>query len=475
MVVSSSLTSLLEGNSMKRLLHHWQPALDVLEDRCLLSSLAGFAYNDATNSGVMVSGQAGVAGVTVTLTGVDNSGHSVNVQQKTDATGFYDFTSLAAGTYTLQQTQPASGFIAGKAAAGTQGGTAGVGIVSGITLAAATDGTGYNFGELASANGWSAVQTNFNGTAIPAGSKVWFSSVLKVNGLGSQPVTLRFSNQTISYSVNGTPFTLDAPNSVLSFSPGATATTKFDQATNNWITTLPFQFSGNGYLGGVELSLPNGLPGGIKNVTWQGQFSSDTAGVGVNWQWAAAVYTNFSTEYNALSVKPVDDNHVSLYQNSDHAGTPEAYTSFVIGGATGGGGSNFTGSLSPTVSIKPPDSPPVSISGFVFNASSGDAPLGGMQLTLTGTNDLGQAVDMTAFTGANGYYSFTGLLPGDYTITQTALPFNFTEQSATAGSVNGVADGTTQIGGGPISNIILDPGNVGINYDFFDVQPFVGS
>jgi hypothetical protein len=92
----------------------------------------------------------------------------------------------------------------------------------------------------------------------------------------------------------------------------------------------------------------SGLPGGIKDVIWQATFSSNTSGLTVNWQWGAAVYTNFSTKYNDLGVKPVDDNKASKYKNSDHAGTPEDFKAYVIGGARGGGGSNFTGSYSAT-------------------------------------------------------------------------------------------------------------------------------
>ncbi len=57
---------------------------------------------------------------------------------------------------------------------------------------------------------------------------------------------------------------------------------------------------------------------------------------------------NFGADYNSLGVKPVDDNKASQNKNSDHAGTPENFKSFVIGGARGGGGSNFTGSYSGT-------------------------------------------------------------------------------------------------------------------------------
>jgi len=73
--------------------------------------------------------------------------------------------------------------------------------------------------------------------------------------------------------------------------------------------------------------------------------------VKVNWQWAAAVYTNFSSDYSLLGVKPVDDNKKNPYLNSDHAGTPENFKPFVIGGATGGGGSNYTGDYSATKSF----------------------------------------------------------------------------------------------------------------------------
>jgi hypothetical protein len=77
--------------------------------------------------------------------------------------------------------------------------------------------------------------------------------------------------------------------------------------------------------------------------------------VKVNWQWAAAVYPNphFNTDYNALGIKPVDDKEQNPYLNNDHAGTPENFKSFVIGGATGGGGNNYTGGLGPTAKVGP--------------------------------------------------------------------------------------------------------------------------
>src|SRR5262249_28844144 len=156
------------------------------------------------------------------------------------------------------------------------------------------------------------------------------------------PATLQFTNQTISFTANGTPYTYSVPDSVITLTPGATSSATTFDATNNycWDTTLPGKFSGNAFLGAAALPLSGGLPGGIKNVTWKGQLTSDTEGLSVSWQWGASVYSQFSTDYNTLNVKPVDDSTTSAYKNSDRAGTPEAFKSSVIGGGSGNGGTN---------------------------------------------------------------------------------------------------------------------------------------
>jgi hypothetical protein len=246
-------------------------------------------------------------------------------------------------------------------------------------------------------SGLTSITGNFNGTAIPANDSIWFSSVAKVQGLGSAPTTLHFTDQSISFVANGTPYDLSVPDATLTLSPTATtASTSFDGSV--WNTSSPTHFSGNVFVAGLSFAVPNGLPGGIHNVTWQMQVSSDTAGVSVNWQWAAAVYSNFNADQSALGVKPVDDNHLGTYQNSDHAGTPEAYKTFVVGGGTGGGGSNFTGSLSATASVKPPG--PSSLSGSVLNTAT-NTGLSGVVVILTGVTDVGQTVTFTTTTACS--------------------------------------------------------------------------
>jgi len=199
------------------------------------------------------------------------------------------------------------------------------------------------------------IESNFNGTPIRANNFIWFNSVLKVNGLGSDPVTIRFDSSVIEFNAAGVDYTLNVPAAQITFDPNAAlATTVFNSGTNTWETVTPPDLSGNTFLTGLAYQTPIDLPGGINPVTWSGNFSSDTPGLTIQWKWAAAVYTMFSTDNNALGVKPTDDNSGSIYLNSDHAGTPENFKSFVTGGARGGGGSNFTGSLSGTESVACP-------------------------------------------------------------------------------------------------------------------------
>ncbi len=193
-------------------------------------------------------------------------------------------------------------------------------------------------------------------------------------------------------------------------------------AQNLWQPTVPSSgLAGNILLDAAEFPVPpGGLPGGIQNVTWKASFSTDTAGISLQWQWGAALYTSFSTDYNAVGVKPVDDNKASQYQNSDHAGTPENLKGYVTGGTTGGGGSNFTGGLSATNSTTvvvnqiPTANPGGPYSGLVgqaisFNgAGSGDAD--GDQLSYSwsfGDGATGSGVSPSHTYMSSGTYSVT--------------------------------------------------------------------
>jgi hypothetical protein len=200
-----------------------------------------------------------------------------------------------------------------------------------------------------------SIVSNFNGNTIANGSCIWFNSILtlKTPHAPTSTFTVHFKSQTVSFTASGKSYTIDVPDADVIFDPTVTnATTIFDEASNKWVNTVPSSYTGNVFLSGIAFSSP-GLPGGIHGVTWNGAMSA-SGPFQIQWKWAAAVY-NFPSGLvpanNALGVKPVDSNTLSVYKNSDHAGTMENYKIYVTGGATGGGGSNYTGGYSGTATV----------------------------------------------------------------------------------------------------------------------------
>lgn len=206
-----------------------------------------------------------------------------------------------------------------------------------------------------------ANSSNFNGTAVPAGSYIWFNAHFKANNVPSSGVTIDFTNGNISFSAGGTSYSLSVPNAKITFSASAScSSTTYDSVTNTWITTVPITGDDEVFLTGLAWPVPpGGLPGGANPVNFSGSYSSETSapGLSVEMQWGAAAYSQFTTDYNALQVKAGHQTACGQ-SNGDHSGTPEGvdntntpWKKYVIGGARGGGGSNFTGSWSGTLNI----------------------------------------------------------------------------------------------------------------------------
>jgi len=200
----------------------------------------------------------------------------------------------------------------------------------------------------------SANGSNFNGNALAAGNFVWLNAVVSVKGLDRSVQTIiGFGGSTIRFTSGSTTYEMNVPNSFITFSPSATQVSSTFNGSS-WTTVVPSSFSQNVFLDGLVFQVPEGgLPGGINPVTWSGTFYSSDPNVTAQWQWGAAVYTQFSTDQGTLGVKPVDGDKANDYRNSDHAGTPENFKPYVTGGARGGGGSNWTGSYSGTAAVTP--------------------------------------------------------------------------------------------------------------------------
>ncbi len=113
----------------------------------MTASIAGSVYIDTNNNGVRDTSENGIANVQVALTGTDALGNPVTRNVLTNTNGDYLFSALAAGTYSVQETQPA-GFIDGIDTRGTgAGATAGDDVFTQLGLGEAAQAVDFDFGE----------------------------------------------------------------------------------------------------------------------------------------------------------------------------------------------------------------------------------------------------------------------------------------------------------------------------------------
>ncbi|MGJ8726603.1 MAG: SdrD B-like domain-containing protein [Roseibacillus sp.] len=159
-----------------------------------LASLSGTVYHDddradgdagADNLGNLDLTEAGIPGVTITLTGTDIFGNAVELTTVTDDDGNYSFAGINPGTYDVTETQPEGWFstttdagdlvdtTASPSSTTADQGTAGSDTITGITLAGGERGVDFNFGEdLASLGDFVWIDGNGNGLQDPGESGV---------------------------------------------------------------------------------------------------------------------------------------------------------------------------------------------------------------------------------------------------------------------------------------------------------------
>ena len=221
------------------------------------AEVRGFVYCDANNDGIKQAGDAGLAGVTVTLTGSNDLGASVTATTTTGLDGSYAFTSLRPGNYSVSEPAQPTGKLDGKETAGTAGGNTGVNeVISNIVLAQGQTSTGNNFGEILPASLGNKVWVDINNDGVQdanepgvAGVKV---SLLDINGAAiGGPVTTNAAGEYLfgnlapgSYSVKFDLATLPSGYTVTSKDAGGnTASSDLvdsdaDATTGRTATTL---------------------------------------------------------------------------------------------------------------------------------------------------------------------------------------------------------------------------------------------
>ncbi|MBX3668351.1 MAG: DUF11 domain-containing protein [Rhodocyclaceae bacterium] len=469
------------------------------------ATLAGAVYVDANANAARDAGE-GLAGVSLRLTGTDDTGAAVDIQTSTGADGSYSFANLRPGNYVVTETQPA-GYGNGATVAGSAGGTAGSDTVSAITLAQGASGTGYDFRETtASLSGSVYIDANDNagkdaGEAGIAGVTITLTGTDTAGNAVSRTATTAADG---SYSFTG----LLAPNAagytLTETQPGGfndgreTAGTPdgtvdnsaFDAtAAHNSISAIHLTAgsSATGHLFGERT--PLGSLSGFVYEDRNNNGAKDAGEPGIAGVALALSGTNtLGQAVNTTATTAADGSYSFANLASAGAGGytlvethPAAYLDGKEAAGTAGGSAANTAFSSAAENNR--------ITAIAFNAASGasgylfgelqpatlagavyvdananaarDAGegLAGVSLRLTGTDDTGAAVDIQTSTGADGSYSFANLRPGNYVVTETQ-PAGYGNGATVAGSAGGTAGSDT------VSAITLAQGASGTGYDF---------
>ncbi|MEK8053558.1 SdrD B-like domain-containing protein, partial [Ideonella sp. DXS22W] len=429
------------------------------------ASLAGHVFFDANDDGSR-SGDTGIGGVTITLTGTDDLGASVTLTTTTLADGSYQFDNLRPGTYTVNEGTVPAAYLDGKDTAGTIGGVS-VGAVSNDQISAITLKSGdasieNNFGEIApgSVKGTVYHDTNNDGLINSADQGIAGATVtLTGTDDRNQPVSVSVTTDANgNYSFEGLrpgsyTVTETTPAGYLdgrdtAGTNGASVTTNDTIAVtlgagqsstaNNFGEVKPASLAGHVFFDANDDGSRSGDTGiGGVTITLTG---TDDLGASVTLTTTTLADGSYQFDNLRPGTYAVNEGTVpaAYLDGKDTAGT--------IGGVSVGAVSNDQISA---ITLKSGEASiennfgeiaPGSVKGTVYHdtnndglINSADQGIAGATVTLTGTDDRNQPVNVSVTTDANGNYSFEGLRPGSYTVTETT-PAGYLDGRDTAGT-----------------------------------------
>ncbi len=396
-------------------------------------TLGDLVFSDVNNNGVLDAGESGIAGVTVEL--LDGSGNVI-AGTVTNSNGNYLFTNLAPGTYSVRAT-PLSGFRNSTGANGShEPGVSGNqnnedhGTASGafsLTTPIVLGVPSTN----PDSNGLANLRQDFGFfPTLSIGNLVWKDSnnngVRDAGEAGIANVTLRLLNTSESTIATQTT-NADGNYLFTGLAPG-TYFVEIDRPGNLISSTG----TPNSSIGPFEVG-----PGGElqpNNNDNQDKGNTLTGGITIR--------------ARAITLNPFGG-------NPDNNGSANLRQDF--------------GLIDP---LPPP--PPVvvaRVSGYVyrdtFRADGQRDPDNGetgiSSTTVTLFTFSGTFVAQTT-TNSNGYYEFTDLTPGNYTIVETQPPA-FIDGIDTVGSLGGTVPSND------VLTVVLAPGDAGIEYNFGEVLP----
>lgn len=179
-----------------------------------------------------------------------------------------------------------------------------------------------------------------------SGGVVWVHAHLSgISGIPTNQISkVVFSG--VSFVLNGMKYPI--PDGVVTFDPSAsdTSTTTYNSLLNQWQTTInPNKISDEDFFTGAAIPVdPNIMGGGTATIQFTTS-SDDVTPISYPWQWSAAAYTWWPSDWNQALIQAYHGNGPA---GSQHAGAPDnkQVQKSLIQGPRGGAGSNYTGSWS---------------------------------------------------------------------------------------------------------------------------------
>jgi len=398
----------------------------------------------------------------------------------TNAQGFYEFTGLVPGTYSVFETQPTGYYQLGNMA-GSVGGTVVGDLISQVVLQSGTDAVNYDFCE--------ALPGELSGRvwADPQGDCDWSTGGIPLSGV---VIELLDSNnnviRTTTTDVNGQyKFTDLAPGTYgvreiqpVGYFQGAAHVGSVGGVKGTDIVT---QILIGSNTSGINYDFCENLPASLSGRVWadpQGDCNWETGGIPLQgviihlYDSTGTIIDTTLTDVNGeykfdnlapgtYSVQEVQPN--GYYNGGTHVGSAggvkgnDIVSQIVLGSSVDAIRYDFCENI------------PASLSGKVWADANGDCIfqvgevlLSGVKMELLTPTGI---VVATTYTDANGLYQFTNLAPGEYQVRETQ-PVGYFDSGEMAGSHGGVI-----LTNDLISQVLLKSGDNAVNYDFCEELP----
>ncbi len=425
----------------------------------LAQAIAGRVYFDADRDGVD-DAEAGIGDVTVSLR--DSAG-TVIATTLTLADGSYSFTGLAAGSYTVEETQPV-GY--------------GSSTPNSVALVLAADGATAraDFGETRSTLAGQVYMDLNDNRAVDVGETPIAGVEVRLTGADANGVAVNLSVTTAPDGTFLFENLLSGSYTVIETQPSAyvdggetAGSSGGSTAVNDEIgpIALAVGIDATGYLFGERGQSLNG------HVYADRDRNGDLAG------------SDQTLDGVTITLEDGTGTTIATTQTG-----PNGAYSFVnlVGGTytvvetqpVGYGAGIENGSNSVTLQVTASALPDAvdfgetvgALSGFVYLDAGadgvrgpGEAGIGGVNIQLTGTDATGAPVSVNVVTGADGSFLFEDVLSGTYTLSETQ-PVDYADGSETLGEAGG-DDSVNDI----FSSIVLAAGQVAGGYLYAEIAP----